>query len=103
MSTLVGHGAYYPLAGSTSFAAKPYGMDASEVPKFVVRATKKDLKNTLMWRFLEMGVPPNHPFIDGFSLAIHFGISPCPALDRLFIPFFLGVQQSKVVLKNPPG
>jgi hypothetical protein len=31
VSTLMGHGAYYPLAGSTSFAAKPYGMDASEV------------------------------------------------------------------------
>eukprot|EP00435_Cladocopium_sp_Y103_P025029 s3024_g6.t1 len=30
VSTLAGHGAYYPLAGSTSFAAKPYGMDASE-------------------------------------------------------------------------
>lgn len=30
VSTLMGHGAYYPLAGSTSFAAKPYGMDASE-------------------------------------------------------------------------
>ena len=31
VSTLLGHGAYYPLAGSTSFKAKPYGMDASEV------------------------------------------------------------------------
>lgn len=30
VSTLLGHGAYYPLAGSTSFKAKPYGMDASE-------------------------------------------------------------------------
>ena len=42
--------------------------------------------SSFIWRFPEMGVPPNHPFIDGFSMksTIHFRIPPFTEILYLF-------------------
>ena len=48
----------------------------------------QDVMRADIWRFPEMGVPPNHPFIDGFSIINpSFSILVCPHFDETSMCF----------------
>ena len=44
------------------------------------------INGLLIWRFPEIGVPPNHPFIDGFSLVNHYKPSSYWGIFHLWKP-----------------
>ena len=44
------------------------------------------INGLLIWRFPEIGVPPNHPFIDGFSLVDHYKPSSYWGIFHLWKP-----------------
>ena len=50
---------------------------------------KLNLQTTYKWRFPAIGVSPNHPFIEGFSLINHpFGGTPIDGKPQIIKPFW---------------